>query len=105
MSHNVIYICLDVDDTQYHGSARYIETCEVINFMCRPTLKGLLDQLIELYKALPTTAFTLCYEASYVGYTLQQDFTEKGYHRYVVAPCSIPSPRGKQVKTYRIDAT
>ncbi|MCP4470722.1 MAG: transposase, partial [Gammaproteobacteria bacterium] len=37
-------------------------------------------------------------------YTLQRDLVEKGYHCDVVAPTSIPSPRGKQVKTDRIDA-
>ncbi len=40
-----------------------------------------------------------------IGYTLQRELVEKGYHCDVVAPTSIPSPRGKQVKTDRIDAT
>ncbi|MFK7861572.1 MAG: hypothetical protein AB8B64_22345 [Granulosicoccus sp.] len=104
MNNNVIYIGLDVDDMQYHGSALYTNTGEVINFKCRPTLKGLLGQLNKLHKAFPTAAFTLCYEASYVGYTLQRDLAEKGYHCDVVAPSTIPSPHGKQVKTDRIDA-
>ena len=39
-----------------------------------------------------------------IGYTLQRELVEKGYHCDVVAPTSIPSPRGKQVKTDRIDA-
>ena len=104
MNPNVIYIGLDVDDTQYHGSALNTETGEVINFKCRPTLKGLLDQLDRLRKSFPTGAFQICYEASYIGYTLQRDLAEKGYHCDVVAPTSIPSPRGKQVKTDRIDA-
>jgi len=47
----------------------------------------------------------VCYEASYIGYTLQRDLAEKGYHCDVVAPTSIPSPRSKQIKTDRIDAT
>ena len=38
------------------------------------------------------------------GYTLQRDLAEKGYHCEVVAPTSIPKPRSKQIKTYRIDA-
>jgi transposase len=36
---------------------------------------------------------------------LQRDLAEKGYHCDVVAPTSIPSPRSKQIKTDRIDAT
>jgi transposase len=104
MNQNVIYIGLDVDDTRYHGSALNTETGEVITFKCRPTLKGLLGQLDRLRKCFPTEVFRLCYEASYVGYTLQRDLAGKGYHCDVVAPTSIPSPRGKQVKTDRIDA-
>ena len=55
-------------------------------------------------KYYPRCLLKLCYEASYIGYTLQRDLAEKGYHCDVVAPTSIPSPRGKQIKTDRIDA-
>jgi len=95
---------LDVDDTQYHGSALDKYTGEVIDFKCRPTLKGLLNQLEKLDRHFPGCTLKLCYEASYIGYTLQRDLAEKGYHCDVVAPTSIPSPRGRQVKTDRIDA-
>jgi len=46
----------------------------------------------------------LCYEATYIGYTLQRDLAENGYQYDVVAPTSIPTPRSKQIKTDRIDA-
>jgi len=46
----------------------------------------------------------LCYEASYVGFTLQRDLTGKGFLCEVVAPNSIPRPQGKQIKTDRLDA-
>jgi hypothetical protein len=45
MNRNIRHVGLDVDDTQYHGSAFNKETGEVIDFRCRPTLKGLLTQL------------------------------------------------------------
>ncbi len=105
MKQNIVYVGLDVDDTQYHGSALDKNTGEVIHFKCRPTLKGLLGQLEKLGKHFPGCTFKLCYEASYIGYTLQRDLASKGYHCDVVAPSSIPSPRGKQIKTDRIDAT
>lgn len=104
MKQNIIYVGLNVDAHQYHGSALDKKTGEIITFKCRPTLKGLLNQLDGLHKCFPESAFKLCYEASYIGYTLQRDLVEKGYHCDVVAPASIPSPRGKQVKTDRIDA-
>jgi len=104
MKQNIIYVGLDVDDTQYHGSALDQSTGEVIDFRCRPTLKGLLGQLNKLGTHFPRCLLKLCYEASYIGYTLQRDLAQKGYHCDVVAPTSIPSPRGKQIKTDRIDA-
>jgi hypothetical protein len=41
MKQKIVYIGLDVDDTQYHGSALNKETGELLSFRCRPTLKGL----------------------------------------------------------------
>ena len=105
MQQTIIHVGLDVDDTQYHGSALDKRTGEVIDFKCRPTLKGLLSQLDKLARHFPGCTLKLCYEASYIGFTLQRDLTEKGYACEVVAPTSIPSPRGKSIKTDRIDAS
>ena len=52
MKQNIIHIGLDVDDTQYHGSAFNKETGEVIDFKSRPTLKGLLQQLDRMDEKL-----------------------------------------------------
>ncbi len=104
MKQTIVYVGLDVDDTQYHGSALDKNTGEAIEFKCRPTLKSLLGQLEKLRKHFPGCTLRLCYEASYIGYTLQRDLAEKGHHCDVVAPTSIPNPRGKQIKTDRIDA-
>jgi transposase len=41
---------------------------------------------------------------SYVGYCLQRDLISNGVHCDIVSPSSIPSPRGKAIKTDRIDA-
>ena len=68
-------------------------------------LKRLLSQLEKLARHFPGCTFKLCYEASYIGFTLQRDLMEKGYGCEVVAPTSIPSPRGKQIKTDHIDAS
>jgi hypothetical protein len=48
VNHTIVYVGLDVDDTQYHGSALNKNTGEVIDIKCRPTLKGLLGQLEKL---------------------------------------------------------
>lgn len=104
MKQSIVYVGLDVDDTQYHGSAFATPTGVVVDFQCRPTLKGLLRQLEKLGQHFSGCAFRLCYEASYLGYILQRDLAEQGYHCDVVAPTSIPIPRSKQIKTDRIDA-
>ena len=99
MNQNILHVGLDVDDTQYHGSAFNKETGELIDFRCRPTLKGLLTQLDKLQRHFRGLSIRLCYEASYVGYCLQRDLRSHGEHCDVGAPSSIPSPRGKAVKT------
>ncbi len=48
MNTTLAYIGLDVDDTQYHGSALNKDTGEVITFQCRPILTGLVKQLDRL---------------------------------------------------------
>ncbi len=44
MNGNVVYVGIDVDDVQYHGSALDRQTGEVLGFQCRPTLKGLIGR-------------------------------------------------------------
>jgi hypothetical protein len=50
MNGNVVYVGIDVDDVQYHGSSLYRRTGEVLSFQCRPTLKGLLGHLGNVCK-------------------------------------------------------
>ncbi len=104
MTQTILYVGLDVDDIQYHGSAFDQRTGAGIAFQCRPTLKGLLRQLQKLGQHFSGCAIRVCYEASYIGYTLQRDLAQQGYHYEVVAPASIPTPRSKQNKTDRLDA-
>ena len=85
MKQKIVYIGLDVDDTQYHGSAFNKETCEILSFRCRPTLKGLLGQLVKVRKHFPRHVIKLAYEAWYIGFTLQQDLADS--HRTTVSGC------------------
>lgn len=62
MKHTIIYLGLDVDDTQYHGSAFDKNTGEVIDFKCRPTLKGLRVQLDKMTKHFPRCVIKVCYQ-------------------------------------------
>jgi len=105
MNQNTIYVGIDVDDVRYHGSALNPSTGEMLDFDCRPTLKGLVGQLEKVRKYFGEAQLKLCYEASYVGFSLQRDLKDQGYDCAVVAPSSIPRRAGKSVKTDRIDAT
>lgn len=53
MKSNIIHVGLDVDDTRHHGSALHRDSGEVVDFQCRPTLKGLLVQIRKLSKHFP----------------------------------------------------
>jgi len=55
MNKKVIYIGLDVDDTQYHGAAFDKGAGEIVSFKCRPTLKGLIAQLEKMQKYFELT--------------------------------------------------
>ena len=65
MNQNTIYVGIDVDDVRYHGSALNPSTGEMLNFDCRPTLKGLVGQLEKVRGPFGAVQTKLCYEASY----------------------------------------
>ena len=45
MNQNIVHVGIDVDDVRYHGCALNPGTGEMLEFHCRPTLKGLVGQL------------------------------------------------------------
>lgn len=105
MQKNVIHVGVDVDDKSFHGSAFFQDTGEVIEFKCRPTINGLENKLAELKRKFIGFEIKVCYEATYLGFTLQRDLVAQGYECEVIAPSSIPRVHGNQIKTDRVDAT
>ncbi len=104
MSKKVIYIGVDVDDNAFHATALFPETGEVLEYKCKPTFHGLLGRLAELRATFQDFNIRVCYEASYLGFSLCRDLIAAGYDCQVVAPSSIPRVHGNQVKTDRVDA-
>ena len=104
MNQNVIHVGVDVDDVSYHGAALAGTTGECFSFRSGPTLKGLLSLLEKVRKALDGGPLKVCYEASYLEFSLHRDLQSPGVACAAVAPSSIPSRRGKAVKTDRLDA-
>jgi hypothetical protein len=56
MKQNIIHIGLDIDDTQYHGSALSNSTGEVLDFKCRPPPKGLGSRALSGATPSPSTS-------------------------------------------------
>ncbi len=57
MKSTIIHVGLDVDDTQYHGSAALDRACgQVVDFNCRPTLKEPLSHLFT-QRGIAATGF------------------------------------------------
>ena len=70
-------------------------------FTSRPNISSLLKKLENL--SLDKSLFRICYEAGYIGYTLQRDLKANAYECQIVAPSLIPKLKGKMVKTDRVD--
>lgn len=52
----------------------------------------------------PFHSLKLCYEATYLGYSLQRDLSINNHDCVVIAPSSIPKVHDNQIKTDKIDA-
>ena len=95
---------LRLANNSFHFSAFLPTTGEMLESKSRPTLKSLATKLEEIKIKFPLHSLKICYEATYIGYTLQRDLTKSNFDCVVIAPSSIPRVHGNQIKTDRIDA-
>lgn len=100
MKNNVVYVGLDVDDKNYHGGVMEPGSRSLNYFKCKPSVGHLVEQLKRY--ARNGNKLKLCYEATYIGYTLVRALRKHGYECDVIAPSSIPRANSR-VKTDRID--
>ncbi len=77
MQSNIIYVGIDVDDNSFHVSAFFPDSGEVIETKTKPHLKGLLNKFDDLKNKYPLYSFKICYEATYIGFTLFRDLQKK----------------------------
>jgi len=101
MKKRILHVGLDVDDKSFHIGGFCKETGEVITLKSKPNLGGLLQKLKKL-----VTDFELriCYEATYIGYSLCRNLNKNGYKTEIIAPSMIPELASNRVKTDRLDA-
>ena len=98
----VLHIGLDVDDKSFHIGAFCKETGEIFEMTSKPNVGNLMRKLEKLVKQ--DFKLKLCYEATYVGYSLCRELNKNGYETQIIAPSMIPEIASSRVKTDRLDA-
>jgi len=101
MSKTITFVGLEVDDNAFHAALINAETGEVDEFRCRPQLAALIKRLEQFSAA---SELRICYEASYVGFSICRQLKERGFSCEVIAPSLTPQSPGAKVKTDRLDA-
>ncbi len=104
MSDKIIYVGVDVDDNSFTGAAFVQNSGELLEFKARPTAAALDKKIREIAAKYPSYSLKICYEATYLGFSLQRELVHLGHHCEVIAPSSIPRQHSNNVKTDRIDA-
>ena len=104
MSRNILFVGIDVDDKSFHGCGVMAGAGYEKEFSISPTTHALTKKLLDWKREFGADEVHICYEASYLSFTLQRAMTESGFVCDVVAPSSIPRTFGNSVKTDRIDA-
>ena len=98
----IVYVAIDVDDKAFHGAGIVRETGEFFEFKCKPDQGVLKKKLKEVFSN--RYKIHLCYEASYIGYSLCRFLLKNGIHCDIIASSLIPVKTGARVKTDRLDA-
>jgi transposase len=99
----ILYAAVDVDDQAFHVAVYHNITEKLQEFSCRPNAATLAVKLKSLSKK-EGADLRLCYEATYLGFSLCRDLRGRGHDCEVVAPSEIPKAPGQKQKTDRIDS-
>ena len=98
----ISYAAVDVDDNSYHLSILNSDTGEIQTFSCRPTPQHLIKKLRKIVKN--NNELKICYESTYLGFSLCRSLKKAGIFCEVIASSMIPEFKGKRVKTDRLDS-
>jgi len=98
----LFYAGIDVDDKSFHVAVVCNLTNEITEFKCAPNPSSLFKKFTKL--KIEKKDLMVCYEASYLGFSLYRELSEKGFVCEVIAPSLIPELPGKKQKTDKIDA-
>jgi transposase len=102
MDKKIQYLALDVDDQHFHGCLLSDEDSQAVEFAVPASVTALVKKIEKIRD--PATALKICYEATYLGFSLQRRLERCGYVCDVIAPSLIPRKPGERVKTDRLDS-
>ena len=98
-----MYIGIDVDDQAFHGCAVTDRNKQENCFRSRPNVGDLVKKLDKIKREHPDSEIKVCYEATYLGFSLYRDLHKRSWKCEVVAPSLIPVRPGEKVKTDKLD--
>jgi len=98
---NLAFAAVDVDDNSFHVCVIDPATKQSQYFQSKPTAKALIRKLNE--QRPEGKDLKICYEATYLGYSLCRELRKARFDCEVIAPSLIPELPGKKVKTNRLD--
>lgn len=102
MKKEILFVGLDVDTKAIHACLIGQDTGEISQFSCDPEFEVIRKKL-ERY-ARNGYEVKVCYEASYVGFSLHRELVAAGFHCDIIATSLIPKVAGNKVKNDRLDA-
>ena len=98
----LLFAAVDVDDNAFHIAVVDEKSNLISTLKSSPNASSLTK---VLQKNTPKDArLRLCYESTYLGYSLQRSLAKKKISCDVIAPTSIPKSPNQKVKTDRTDA-
>lgn len=96
------YLALDVDESRFHGCLIGETGSEAVEFHTLADVGELVKKVEKIRD--PASELRVCYEATYLGFSLQRQLSQRGYRCEVIAPSLIPQKPGEHVKTDRRDS-
>lgn len=100
----LLHLALDVDDKAFHGCGIHEEggNEKMIEFKTKPSIGALMQKLGNFKKQ--EFELKICYEATYLAFSLARELKKREIHCDVIAPSSIPTRADKTAKTDKIDS-
>jgi len=101
MTKNLLFAGIDVDENSFNVALISKKTGEFFHFQCKPN-SGALIKKLDSFKS-KGFLLKICYESTYLGFSLCREIRKHDYDCEVIASSLIPEVPGKKVKTDKVD--